>query len=516
MPRYDYITEITKFNQNHDASGRFASSGGGGTAPKTVSDTDIKTVEKIPGVLLRARLIDGRDYIKKEKELYSPFQEGTANENNFFKNTIATFNQTERPNREPDFVSRDRDGNVSSEYWYTENGVIRGSDHWGTGVASCDWELQKKDGNLVSGYRGEVESQDKTYGECSWDSFMLKTRTANIEGKEILTNFNNHNGNGDVTHNGKTYTKVGYKEWKEVEKSATEIQKFNPFHDSLGRFSSGNSYATFTTTTKDPKKQHWADMAIARLKQNASKQPAAPKQQAAPQQPAKPKVNRDKLGFADHDDADYHQLHSGRQYYQQQQLTAKQKKAVDNYLEAHAEPGSLYSHSQNMNQQMLQGKQLTGKYKQTHDGLMDAMHNIGYNIEASRYDHADTINSMLKSLGAGSNYENMSQKQLQKALVGQNMKENKFLSCSYNDFKNAPASSQNVFTNRAVKINYKIKAGAQGMMPGNGPGGNLGELILAPGQNAKIVGVRKTGQKVRRKGTQTYNQERIEIDIEIG
>lgn len=303
-----------------------------------------------------------------------------------------------------------------------------------------------------------------------------------------------------------------------VAKTFDEVLKFNPYHDSRGRFSTANGYAYFTTATKDPQKQHWADMAIAREKQKQPPAPPAPP--APPPPPPKPTKNYDKLGFADYDDADFHQLHSGRQYYQQQKLTATQQKAVNSYLESNPEPGSLYSHSQNMNYQMANGQKLTGKYKQTHDGLMDSMHNLGYNVELTRYDHADMVNGMLKTLGAGTNYERMSASAIKKALVGQTVNENKFLSASYNDFKNAPASSRQVFDSRAVKINYKAKADVQGMMPGKGPGGDLGEIILAPtngtaNRGGKIVDVRLTGQMVRRKGTQLYNQPRIEIDIEI-
>jgi hypothetical protein len=46
-----------------------------------------------------------------------------------------------------------------------------------------------------------------------------------------------------------------------------EIEKFNPFHDELGRFSTANAGISFTTRTKDPSKQHWANMAIAREKE---------------------------------------------------------------------------------------------------------------------------------------------------------------------------------------------------------------------------------------------------------
>lgn len=256
-----------------------------------------------------------------------------------------------------------------------------------------------------------------------------------------------------------------------------------------------------------------ADMAIARLKQQQAKQPPPP--------PPKPKKTYDRLGFADQDDADFHQLYNGRQYYQRQKLTAAQQKAAGGYLESQPEPGSLYSHSQNLNHQMVQGKTLTGKYKQTHDGLMSAMHNIGYNVELTRYDHPDMINGLLRAVGAGKDYEKMSASSIQKALVGRTVNENKFLSTSYNNFKNAPQSTKQIFDSRAVKINYKVKASAQAMMPGKGSGGDFGEIVLAP-TNGKankggiITGVRLTGQMVRRKGTQNYNQPRIEIDIEIG
>lgn len=291
--------------------------------------------------------------------------------------------------------------------------------------------------------------------------------------------------------------------------SPSPLAKFNPYHDARGRFTTAGGAASFTTRTKDPNKQYLADMAIARMKQQAAQQP-----------PPKPKKTYDALGFADYDDADYHQLYNGRQYYQQQKLDANQQRAAANYLESQSERGSLYSHSQNMNYQMATGQPLTGKYKQTHDGLMSAMHNIGYNLTLTRYDHDGMVNSLLRAVNAGTNYEKLTQAQLQKALVGRTVNENKFLSTSYNNFKNAPNSTKKTFDTRAVKINYKVKAGTQAMMPGRGSGGDFGEIVLAPtngtaNKGGKITDVRLTGQMVRRKGTQTYNQPRIEIDIEI-
>ena len=289
--------------------------------------------------------------------------------------------------------------------------------------------------------------------------------------------------------------------------SPNTVEKFNPYHDQIGRFTDPYHFVTFTSTTRDPNKQHWANMAATRHQQWQAAQ--------------KPKKSYDRLGFADQDDAGYHQLYNGRQYYAQQKLDATQQKAAANYLESKTEPGSLYSHSQNMNYMMATGQQLTGKYKQTYDGMMSAMHNIGYNLTLTRYDHPGMVNGLLQAVGAGSNYEKLSAAQIKKALVGKTLGENKFLSTSYNDFGNASQSMKATFTTRAVKINYKVKANTQAMMPGKGPGGDFGEIVLAPtngksNPGGKITDVRLTGQMVRRQGTQSYNQPRIEIDIEIG
>lgn len=46
-----------------------------------------------------------------------------------------------------------------------------------------------------------------------------------------------------------------------------EIEKFNPYHDSKGRFTTAGGATVFTWRTKDPSKQHMADAAIAREKE---------------------------------------------------------------------------------------------------------------------------------------------------------------------------------------------------------------------------------------------------------
>lgn len=67
---------------------------------------------------------------------------------------------------------------------------------------------------------------------------------------------------------------MSYDVIKEVSKRydvIDEIQKFNPYHDKFGRFSSAGIANTFTIRTKDPSKQHWADMAMAREKDKYNK-----------------------------------------------------------------------------------------------------------------------------------------------------------------------------------------------------------------------------------------------------
>lgn len=405
---------------------------------------------------------------------------------------------------------------ASHKYTYKVTGEIVGQGADGEPV--LDPKTMKVVGGIKStaDYMKEFNAAEKkgerifmdTYG---WDESQLKQATSGGYKKEQLTS--------------RAVKKSAY----EAAQTFTEVLKFNPYHDSRGRFASANSYTSFTTRTKDPKKQHWADMAAARLKQQAAAAPAPtkttttaqkPAQAAKPATPPKPTKNYDRLGFADHDDADFHQLYAGRKYYQQQNLTAKQQQATKKYLEANPEPGSLYSHSQNMNYMMATGQKLTGAYKQTHDGMMSAMHNLGYNVNLTRYDHAGMVNGLLKTVGAGTDYEKMSASQIKKALVGKTVNENKFLSTSYNDFANAPASTKTIFNSRAVKINYKAKANVQAMMPGVGAGGDFGEIVLAPtngtaNRGGRITDVRLTGQMVRRKGTQIYNQPRIEIDIEL-
>lgn len=223
--------------------------------------------------------------------------------------------------------------------------------------------------------------------------------------------------------------------------------------------------------------------------------------------------------FADTDTQTYHQLFNGKQYFQNQNLNIDQQIATINYLADQPEPGSLYSPSQNMNWNMANGQKLTANQQYMQQHMMAAMHNLGYNLNLTRYDHPQFVNGLLQQAGVkNADYTKLSPAALKKALMGMSYGENKFLSTSYNDFKNAPASSQSVFNTRAVKISYQAKANVQAMMPGNGPGGSLGEVVLAPSggsKNMKIVDVRYTGNSARQQGSRNMNLPQIEIVVEV-
>ena len=486
--------DVLKFNPYHDSKGRFASApGGGGNITNTGSTSYVNTKsyrcvqsgnDAISGYTGYAMFSDNPENIMDGygDDMYMVDHADLTDINEIKPKIAEAWDRAVEDGTLPyELESYDADGETIAEQFDPED-IVDGAGAWDD-IDLASWAFQEGIFDDISG----VKTKD---GAISWDSDKIKPtdKDAEVIGEEETTQKSARFGTTAQTF--------------------TEILKFNPYHDSRGRFSSANSYASFTTRTRDPKKQHWADMAAARLKQQAAA--------AQPATPPKPKKNYDRLGFADHDDADYHQLYAGRKYYQQQNLTSTQKAATTKYLEANPERGSLYSHSQNLNYKMATGQQLTGAYKKTHDDMMSAMHNLGYNVNLTRYDHAGMVNGLLKTVGAGTDYERMSASQIKKALVGQTISENKFLSTSYNNFSNAPSSTKQIFDSRAVKINYKAKASVQAMMPGVGPGGDFGEIVVAPRTSGRITDVRLTGQMVRRKGTQTYNQPRIEIDIELG
>lgn len=218
--------------------------------------------------------------------------------------------------------------------------------------------------------------------------------------------------------------------------------------------------------------------------------------------------------FSDTDNAPYHELYNGRNYFQSQTFNIDTQLAIQDYLHDQASGGSIYSPSQQLNYNMEMGYPLTANQQYMVDSLMDGMHNIGYNTTLTHFGRVGLIDNLARNIGANinsRNFESMTDAQLQQAFVGSTHSLNKFLSVSYNQFRNAPNGGR-PFTDKAVKLNISAPARTQALMPGNGPGGNLGELVLAPQQNFRITGVRFTGDRGR-SGGQTYR--RVEFDIEF-
>lgn len=214
--------------------------------------------------------------------------------------------------------------------------------------------------------------------------------------------------------------------------------------------------------------------------------------------------------FKDTDNAPYHDLYNGRQYYQDQTFDIDTRMALQDYLNDQPMTGSMYSPSQVLNYKMRENAKNPGSQPLTAneqfmvDSLNEGMHNMGYNVNLIRYDRVD----FMQTLGVG-NFNNMTESQLKTALIGGRYSDPAFGSYSYNNFKNAPAG--NPFTDKAVKIVRRTKASTQVLMPGNGPGGALGEIVVAPNQGVHIVDVKFTGKRGR-SGANWYKQ--VEITVE--
>ena len=242
-----------------------------------------------------------------------------------------------------------------------------------------------------------------------------------------------------------------------------------------------------------------------------------------PPAPPMPKLQPDvdPNGFSDTDNSPFHDLYNGRNYYNQQNLDIDTRTALQDYLDPNTVGSSLYNFSQNMNHAVATGQKLSAQQQFAWDSITGAMHNLGYNVNLTRYDHGDFLDNQLATAGFSHGHAGLSVSQLKSALVGQTYTDPRILSTSYNNFKNA--TNADTFTSREVKITYRAKASTQALMPGDGPGGRFGEILLGPsgtkGHNTyKIVDVKTTGQKARPKGGSTSNRTltQIEVVVEVG
>lgn len=141
----------------------------------------------------------------KARKFYEQLQDGVADENTFFTETLVTFNETDDPGREPDFTS-----GSGSRYWYSKEGVIRGSDHWGNGVALCDWALKTRKGNTIYGYDYDcpIHLSAPRFGFAKWEDFLFKAQLIEADDKKAVTTFSNCVGYGMFKIDDKVYKRV--------------------------------------------------------------------------------------------------------------------------------------------------------------------------------------------------------------------------------------------------------------------------------------------------------------------
>lgn len=246
-------------------------------------------------------------------------------------------------------------------------------------------------------------------------------------------------------------------------------------------------------------------------------QPAPALQTTPPMPAAIPMV--DDAGFSDTDTSAFHDLYNGRQYYARQGLDIDTRTALQDYLDPNTVGSSLYNFSQNLNHAVATGQKLDAQQQFAWDSITGSMHNLGYNVNLTRYDHGDFLDKLLTVMGSSSkSHVGVSIAKLKKDLVGHSYTDARILSTSYNNFKNA--ANADTFTSREVKITYKAKASTQALMPGDGPGGRFGEILLGPsgtkGHNTyKIVDVKTTGQKARPKGGSISNRTLTQIEVVV-
>lgn len=266
----------------------------------------------------------------------------------------------------------------------------------------------------------------------------------------------------------------------------------------------------------------------------------APEIEPEKKEPEEPET--DEKGFKAHDDADYHDLYGGKAYYDQQQLTLQQKNAAETYTDPQTESSlsnpaadGLHSPSQDLNWALVNGLPMSSEQEKMLEGMTSAMHNTGYNINLTRYDHAGFVNQILEGMGVkNADCTKMSVAELNSLLTGVKYGENKLVSGSYNNFAHALGSDSKwdkaAFMQRFVKISYKVDADVQSVMPGisskkdpiSGKKNDLGELVMGqskPGNpNYEILGVKLSGAKAHPKGSyighnMTLNQ--IEIIVRV-
>ena len=91
-------------------------------------------------------------------------------EDNFYKFTKGRFTPCPVPEREPDLKTKE------SSYWYSNEGVVRQSNHWGGEIASCSWTF----GDEPEQPCWNLKSLGQRCGEIKWADFETPHATIQL------------------------------------------------------------------------------------------------------------------------------------------------------------------------------------------------------------------------------------------------------------------------------------------------------------------------------------------------
>lgn len=178
------------------------------------------------------------------------------------------------------------------------------------------------------------------------------------------------------------------------------------------------------------------------------------------------------------------------------------KLAINQYIRQDQQAGG-YTMSQNMNHKLENNMPLNANEKYVADKLDAAMQPIGKNIMLTRGAHQD----FLQALGV-QNYSNMTETQINAAIVGVEYTEKKFVSTAWDAQRN-PFMHGPVAGGREVYMNIKAPASTKAVI-GNP---NQTELILSRTTKYRVTGAHFDGTTAypRNGGAMP----RIVVDIEI-
>lgn len=176
--------------------------------------------------------------------------------------------------------------------------------------------------------------------------------------------------------------------------------------------------------------------------------------------------------------------------------------AIKQYI-SKATDAQGYSKSQNLNYKLDNDLPLNANEKYMLNYLQKGMHDIGKNVTLYRGAHDD----LLKSLGVN-NYQGMSEKQLQQALIGAQYQTKGFTSTSYDKSKNPFYVGAN---SGGREIEMVIKAPASTKMVFGAK--SQTEIVLNRGTKYQITGVRYTGRTATPRNAGSKKVLELEVQV---